>query len=44
MFDKSMDLVEHMNTAHQEYVEYVESIFAKARAAAAEEEKKKQED
>ena len=44
MFDKIMDLVEHMHTTHQEYIEYVESIFAKVRAAAEEEEKKKQED
>ena len=44
MLDEDMDMIEHMFTSHQEYVEYVESIFAEARAAAEEEEKKKQED
>ena len=39
MLNESMNMVERMRTAHQEYVEYVESIFDKARAMAEEEEK-----
>lgn len=41
MLDEDMNMIEHMFTSHQEYVE---SIFAEACAAAEEEEKKKQED
>ena len=39
MLEESLDLIEHMFTSHQEYVEHVEAIFAEARAAAEEEEK-----
>lgn len=44
LLDDCMDLIDHMFTSHQEYVEHVESIFAEARAAAEAEEKEKQED
>lgn len=43
LLDASTNLIENMFTSHQEYVEYVESIFAKERAAAEEEKEKKEE-
>lgn len=44
ILDENMNMIEHMFTSHQEYIEYVESIFAKARAAAAAAAAEKQED